>query len=481
MTKVFISLISACLITGCISVPMNPPLKEVGEKEAYSFNNLLAQGNEIGDNFVVVALSGGGTRAGSLSYGVLKALEEVKLPEGQSLLDEVKVISSVSGSSFVSAYYGLYGKEKFFRDYKEEVLYQKLSSQLLRNLIRFVHWVPVAFSADLGRSEVAQRLYDKKLFHGHTFREMPRRWPFVIINASDMTKGTVLSFIQEDFDRLCSDLNGIKLSRAVVASSAFPGPFTPIALKNYPKSQCGYELPSWVEEALARHPEEDLERFVWAQNMKAYEDAEARPFIHLFDGGVADNLGVNPLLFNFRMGAWNLADSERRFKAKRVILIIVDAKPADDLSHDRKERIPRLMTVLTNAASKPLRNYTVKSVQEFALRFQANEAGGKNFAVIKSLCDRVYAENGEREKCYDQYESPLGGVLKPPYPDLYLIHVQFDAIRNPELREKLGQIATDLQLKKDEVDLVIEAAGTILGESPAFQRLMTDLGAKRTK
>src|SRR5262247_2355900 len=83
--------------------------------------------------FVVLSFSGGGTRAGALAYGVLAQLEAVKIhlsPDGdlvdcpnwesadckqleRSLLDEVDVISSVSGGSFTSAYYALNRKEIF--------------------------------------------------------------------------------------------------------------------------------------------------------------------------------------------------------------------------------------------------------------------------------------------------------------------------------------------------------------------------------
>lgn len=467
----------SCVLPGCMNFPRNPPLEAIDQPEAYSFNNIQKLEGGVGENLMVLGLSGGGSRAGALSYGVLKQLDKVKLPAGSSLLDEVKIMSSVSGGSFVSAYYGLYGKEKFFSDFKDDVLYRKLNSRILFSLLRFRHWIPIAISGDMGRSEVAQKLYDDFYFNHKTFKDMPRRWPFIMINSTDMSRGTTLSFIQEDFNRLCSDVNGVKIARAVVSSSAFPGPFTPLTFKNYAKSTCGYKLPDWVDQALAGSPEGNLEKFVWAQNLKSYEDAGIRPYIHIMDGGIADNLGLRPILDHFRMGDWDVLDEERRFRAKRIILITVDAKPADSIENDRKSKIPKMMSVMMNAATKPMGNYSAKTVQELAMRMAENMTAGHNFEVVKKLCDQVHAGEAERNACYGQFESPFGGLQKPPYPENYFIHIQFDAVKDKALREKVSKIGTSLQLPKKDIDLLEKTAGELLMQSPSFQKLIKDLNA----
>lgn len=480
MKKRFVSfvILLAGLASGCMSLHKNPPLEKVGQPDAYSFNNIQQKEGGAGENLMVVALSGGGARAGALSYGVFKQLEKVKLPEGESLLDEVKVISSVSGGSFVSAYYGLYGKEKFFRDFKKEVLYRKLNTRILISLLRFVNWVPIAISGDLGRSEIAQNLYDDFYFKHSTFKDMPRKWPYIMINSTDMSRGTSFSFVREDFDPLCSDLSGVKIARAVVASSAFPGPFTPMTFKNYPKSQCGYQLPEWVDQTLAKSPDENLEQFIWAQNLKSYEDAGHRPYIHLMDGGIGDNLGLRPVLDHFRKGDWDVLDEERRFKAKRLILITVNAKLADSIADDKKSKIPKMMTVLLNAATKPMGNFSAKTVQEFAIRLQENRAAEKNFATLKKLCDQVHSTEAERNACYQQFEAPFGGIHKPPFPKMYLmIHIQFESIKDKAVKAQVNKIGTSLQLPKTDIDLLEKTAGELLMQSADFQKLMQDLHA----
>ena len=60
---------------------------------------------------VVVSFSGGGKRSAAFGYGVLKGLRDMKVSVGgrqHSLLDEVDIMTSVSGGSFVTAYYGLH-------------------------------------------------------------------------------------------------------------------------------------------------------------------------------------------------------------------------------------------------------------------------------------------------------------------------------------------------------------------------------------
>jgi NTE family protein len=79
---------------------------------------------------LLVSFSGGGTRASALAYGVLQELRDTQVGVGgerERLLDEIDVISSVSGGSFTSAYYGLYG-DRIFEDFEERFLRRNVQS-----------------------------------------------------------------------------------------------------------------------------------------------------------------------------------------------------------------------------------------------------------------------------------------------------------------------------------------------------------------
>ncbi len=85
---------------------------------------------------LAVAFSGGGTRAAALSYGVMQELRDTRVRidgKEQRLLDAINVISSVSGGSFTSAYYGLYG-DRLFVDYEQRFLRSDVEGALKRGL-----------------------------------------------------------------------------------------------------------------------------------------------------------------------------------------------------------------------------------------------------------------------------------------------------------------------------------------------------------
>jgi predicted acylesterase/phospholipase RssA len=281
------------LLASCASfTPQNPPLARYAPEAGYRFERL-----ESGDNsdelFVIVTFSGGGTRAAALAYGVLEALRDTSIEwQGRklSLLDEVDVISSISGGSFPAAYYALRGK-RMFDEFPEKFLYRPVQSELIKLAIAPSSWPKLAAPA-YGRSDLAAEFYHREVFAGATYADVIARKarPFVILNATDMTTGAQFPFIQDQFDLLCSDLAGVPLARAAASSSAFPGGLTALTFKNYAGS-CGYRQPAWVQLAVEDHASRaNPRRTARAENrLSLAAEGPARPYLHLTDGGVADN------------------------------------------------------------------------------------------------------------------------------------------------------------------------------------------------
>jgi predicted acylesterase/phospholipase RssA len=112
-----------------------------GAGPGYRFEN-LAGGKDENKLFVCLAFSGGGTRAAALSYGVMLALRQTRIDwprHGETFLNEVDCISSVSGRSFTAAYYGLY-HDRLFEDFEDRFLYRNIQGGLLLKALYPWNW-----------------------------------------------------------------------------------------------------------------------------------------------------------------------------------------------------------------------------------------------------------------------------------------------------------------------------------------------------
>ena len=93
---------------------------------------------------MVLAFSGGGTRAAAFSYGIMEGLRdtkynEVSAAEPRSLLADVDVISSVSGGSFTAAYFGLF-PDQFFEEFEPRVLDRDIQGDLIGLALSPLNW-----------------------------------------------------------------------------------------------------------------------------------------------------------------------------------------------------------------------------------------------------------------------------------------------------------------------------------------------------
>ena len=122
------------------------------------------------------------------------------------LLDAVDVITGVSGGSFTALAYGLYG-EKLFADYEQRFLKRNVQGELIARALNPVYWGDLS-STGWGRSELAAQLYDEILFNGATFGDLDRGdGPFILASATDISSGARLTFNQNLWNVLCSNLD----------------------------------------------------------------------------------------------------------------------------------------------------------------------------------------------------------------------------------------------------------------------------------
>jgi NTE family protein len=161
-------------------------------------------------------------------------------------------------------------------------------------LLNVANWIRL-WSPAFARSDLAAEYYDRHIFKGGTFGDMAaRKGPFIIMNATDMTHGARFEFTQEFYDLICSDLSLFPVGRAVAASSAIPMALTPITLWNY-AGTCGFKTSKAVGE-VSEGREILKQQFYLHNDIAPFLDSEKKPYIHLGDGGVSDNLGLRAVL-----------------------------------------------------------------------------------------------------------------------------------------------------------------------------------------
>lgn len=206
-----------------------------------------------------LALSGGGFRAAAFHLGVMRELLRV------DLLANLDILSCVSGGSIAGAVLAAHWGDP---------------RAGLDALDRYLRTKSVAVSSVIGGvlSPFESRLdrladsYDRDLFHGMTLSDL-KDGPRVYFNCTNLATGNLFFFVagggrpeeMGEHELGVVPAPTFPVCRAVAASSAFPPVFPPMCLRAdvYP-------------------PGSDCE------------------YVTLTDGGVYDNMGVNPLLRTVR-------------------------------------------------------------------------------------------------------------------------------------------------------------------------------------
>lgn len=487
-----IALLAGLLALTACAYPKTAPLKQYDLASGYRFEQLppglritQAAGANSDHLFVVLAFSGGGTRAAALSYGVLRQLRDVRFhvdpatgepvrcePAGsdkcraleRTLLDEVDVISSVSGGSFTAAYYALNGREIFdpAGRFHTDFLYYPLQRDLFSQAV----WHPQNWNKLGARVEIAANLYASRVFGDATFgdlKERPR--PYVVLNATDMSTGARFEFTQEQFDLLCADLDQLPIARGVAASSAFPGLLNSMTIDSHNVNDtdggCGYDGPGshrTADLAALKPPNLDwtdlarlenrgrTDRLYAAEQVLAYKDP-ARRHLHLLDGGLADNIGARALVHGIGtfdrpekrdfsgkteglLGGWSALTLMNQRKARHVLVIAVNARTGKEKTWDRKAAGPATPSVINVSSGIPMGNFSRETLTR-----------------LRQILEQVATDFGKE-----------GG------PQLYGLEIAFQDLPEDE-REFFSNLGTNFELDRYEVDCLIDRGGRLLRDA----------------
>jgi NTE family protein len=438
-------------------VPLPPDrLEPVGAARishgGYRFTELPVS-PDAPDLLVMVAISGGGKRSASFGWGALKGMRDVAVPTlagPRPLLDQVDAISGVSGGSFPAAYYGLYG-DQGFGHFESDFLYQDTNAVIFGIYLLPWNWAWLV-RPGIGTNDFMDRAYDRAMFHGATYDDFRKRGrPLIAVGATDISWGTPFLFTQETFDLVCSDLSVFPISRAVAASNGFPGLFSPITLTNH-AADCGGRAPAWLGRVTEAQRNDPLSRTgVEATRAERYLDPERTRYLHLSDGGVADNLAMRAA--GTMISSISAADLNRlgMTKIRRLLMISVDGQSAQDSTVAQRRDVGGILSMIGLVSGGQIDNFNFETLTVITQQLE-----GARETLIKARCQAGPVFEGTR--CDDVQAT--------------LLHI---ALRDlPESPEKahLQSIPTGLTIPRQDVDLLIQAGHDAVTNSRPLRQFL---------
>lgn len=346
-----IAVVVAVIVSGCATPPpINPERQETPTHDEYRY--VVVEDNasrHLKNTFLAATFSGGGMRAAALAYGALQALRDTTVtvwapgPKGAMqpmrvpLINEVDFVSSVSGGSVTAAYWALHGPDRL-AGLERQFLLKNIQRQLvLTTFLSPPSWFRLP-TPGYSRLDVLSNKLDSKLFDNDaagpiTYKDLiektkhEKHRPYLVINATDMTTGSLFPFIQLQFDLLCSDLNGFRIADAVAASAAYPVLLPALTLTNHRSDN-----PSCLDQALEQQWRLPLERKrLFVEDLKAQLERARDQLNH--QRGVLrqaeENVRTRELAVERADERVRVADSEVTRATDRVDAIKVEVDLAD--------------------------------------------------------------------------------------------------------------------------------------------------------
>jgi len=453
------------LLCGCQTafVPANQPLPQNAQgmpefRSGYALLPMLQQPR--GEIVFIMAFSGGGKRSAAFAHGVLRGLRQIPVVEdgrSRSLLDELDYIASVSGGSFPAMHYGLY-HDKSFETFPSEFLKVDVNAFIWGTYLLPWNWEWLV-NPFYGTNDRMAEVYDRLMFHGATYADLLRQGlPVISVNATDIANGISFSFTQPTFDLICSDLSSFPVARAVAASNGFPVLFSPITLTSHTPDCRGVRPPTAAREEWAETSDDLSRRALLARTANRYLDPERTKYVHLLDGGIADNLALRGVV-NGGIALDETSDAFRRFamEARRVLVLSVDGQSAPDPALSKQRVVTGLSQIFGAVSGTQIDAYNFET-----LILTDSELEEMKKSLIKVRCAQAPVTDGH--DCDDV--------------KVALVRISLAGIPDPQLRQRLQSIPTGLTIPDADVDALVGAGESLVQQNPKIRGLISDLDAR---
>lgn len=375
LSSFFTSFFYVVLLSACSTVAPyknEKTITSIDINKGYRPKTSIKKGDD-NNNLIVLMFSGGGSRAAALGYGVLEELSNTYITvnsQKKSIADNIDIVFGVSGGSILAAYFSLHGSETV-PNFDKNFLQRDFQNQLIDKFLSIGNW-PKLMSDQYGRGDLLQEELNNTLFHHATFHDLEynRKGPYAIISATDMSIGQKILFTQDFFDMLCIDLGETEIARAVASSSSVPLIFAPITYNNN-AGNCGFSFDNLMSRKLSN-------KTLNTNSLKSknindareifnlYQDSKARPYIHLVDGGLTDNLGLSTLLDPYDISNFDSMYEKARTEGfKNIIIINVNAQNKIKSNIDSTANIPDSFEAINAVINVPIDIYSANSIKRF--------------------------------------------------------------------------------------------------------------------
>ncbi len=272
---------------------------------------------------VALAISGGGSRAANFGIGIMLGLEEIGLENGQDMLQQVDYLSTVSGGGFaggayISALYEheLFNRQEAFRldNYLKNQVRESLAYSYTGVLLR-ANFDPRLWFSKVDDGDALERAIDEQVLG------FSRRQKLLNAKPESILLGDL--FIPADSPRPV--LFPLHITNSSTLSTMAIFPFTPDILGRYRISGYTHRLRKVVKDSLnpfdvplAVGIKASGSFPVLISNTTLVSDySEERPYLHLIDGAMTDNIGYYTALQVLKQDP-----------SPKKVLLIVDADAA---------------------------------------------------------------------------------------------------------------------------------------------------------
>jgi NTE family protein len=199
------------------------------------------------------------------------------------------------------------------------------------------------------------------------------------------------------------------------------------------------------------------------RDMQSFQDGAARPFIHLVDGGVSDDLGMRSVI-----DVLEEMEASERFRSAsglenihRIAVVVVNAASSPSNNWDKSAEPPNAFEQLLQASNVPIDRYSYDTVELM-------KSLVSRWAMMREL-DVARAElKGQSREAAEAATPPVA---------MYVIDVSFSALTDPVQRSYFENLPTSFVLTPEQVDRLRAVAGEIMRGSAQYQALLKALGA----